>query len=399
MSASFFNTLRSLERERTVGPWVWSALLLVLGWASWVAFAQVDVYVSAQRARVEVSRSANRVSAQAEGRIAMLRCELGRVVTKGEVLAELDSGVERAQLEEAKIELAMLDKRLLALRAQITAEQERRSSRSRLDELATEQASLGVEQARVTVDHHRELARIARHLDEMQLSARVDALNADAELSGSQLKLSTAALEIQRMHAAHIYEDKSVLARVAELTRALADLEAEREVKRAACSTLEAIVERRKLTAPANGRLGNIASLQIGDVVKAGDVIATVIPNDDVRVVAEFRPDEAVGRVLPGQTARVRLHGFAWTEFGMMHAKVRHIASEPREGTVRVELALDASALPRIPLQHGLPGSVDVEVDHATPWALLLRSVGGMLVRDADAELRPGSAVASGGQR
>ncbi len=133
-----------------------------------------------------------------------------------------------------------------------------------------------------------------------------------------------------------------------------------------------------------SGRLGNIASLQVGDVVKAGDVLATVVPDEDVHIVAEFAPADAVGRILPGQPARVRLNGFSWLEFGMLEAQVRHVASEPRDGTIRVELLIGARRLARVPVQHGLPGSVDVRIDRATPWSLLLRSVGGKLLRGAD---------------
>jgi membrane fusion protein (multidrug efflux system) len=95
-----------------------------------------------------------------------------------------------------------------------------------------------------------------------------------------------------------------------------------------------------------------------------------------VHVVAEFAPSDAVGRVLPGQAARVRLSGFSWTEFGMLDAVVDQVASEPRDGTIRVELRLASTRAPAIPVQHGLPGSVEVEIERVAPWVLVLRDVG-----------------------
>ena len=151
-------------------------------------------------------------------------------------------------------------------------------------------------------------------------------------------------------------------------------------------------IERRKVRAPATGKLGNVTPLQIGDVLKASDVIAIVVPPQEVHVVAELAPSEAVGRVLPGQRARVRLDGFAWTQFGMLDATVHHVASEPHDGTVRVELVLGGD-LRRIPVQHGLPGAVDIQVESVSPWTLLLRSTGS-IVTPAPAPAPRGAPVA-----
>jgi multidrug efflux pump subunit AcrA (membrane-fusion protein) len=59
--------------------------------------------------------------------------------------------------------------------------------------------------------------------------------------------------------------------------------------------------------------------------------------------------------------------------------KAGDVAGEVRDGTVRVELAVDAQAPSAIPLQHGLPGAVEVEVGRVTPAALILRNAGCML--------------------
>jgi membrane fusion protein (multidrug efflux system) len=72
----------------------------------------------------------------------------------------------------------------------------------------------------------------------------------------------------------------------------------------------------------------------------------------------------------------MRLEGFPWAEYGALRLKVIRVASEIRDGTVRVELALDGSQPSRIPLQHGLPGIVEVEVERTTPMAVILNAAG-----------------------
>jgi membrane fusion protein (multidrug efflux system) len=52
------------------------------------------------------------------------------------------------------------------------------------------------------------------------------------------------------------------------------------------------------------------------------------------------------------------------------------VASEPQGGQVRVELSLGGAPAGRIPLEHGLPGVAEVEVERATPAELVLRAAG-----------------------
>jgi membrane fusion protein (multidrug efflux system) len=105
-----------------------------------------------------------------------------------------------------------------------------------------------------------------------------------------------------------------------------------------------------------------------------------VVPEGRLRAVADFDPEAALGRLHEGQTARMRLRGFPWTEYGTVPATVSKVASEVRDGKVRVELRIDPTTT-RIPLAHGLPGSVEVDVERTSPAELLLRSVGHVLGR------------------
>jgi hypothetical protein len=52
------------------------------------------------------------------------------------------------------------------------------------------------------------------------------------------------------------------------------------------------------------------------------------------------------------------------------------VANEVRNGQVRAELAVHPDAAPLIPLQHGLPGTIEITVDHVSPAALVLRTAG-----------------------
>lgn len=397
MTSSFHHTLRSLERPQRWGLWLSPGLALLGAWLCWMWLARVSVYASAPRARIEVSHLPSRVASESGGRIASLAraLTLGARVEQGELLLELDTSVQKAALAEQVSALATLQAKRRGIEAQLRAEQAKRRSRQRLGELAGERATLSLEQAKVSASHRQELARIAEELQKEQLNSVIDAVNAEGNLRESRIAVAERATEIARVLAEHDYEDKMDLARIAELERQLIDVDAERVATEAAITTAEALLMRLAVHAPASGTVGHIAPLQVGDILEPGQVIATVVPADEVRVVAHFPPGPAVGRILPGQLARLRLDGFSFMEFGMLEADVAVAANEPEDGLVRVELTLRDQDTRRIPLQHGLTGSVDIRIERASPWVLLSRSVGSAIgARAVDERAEPAPRLA-----
>jgi len=144
----------------------------------------------------------------------------------------------------------------------------------------------------------------------------------------------------------------------------------------ASIKRLEDEVDRRLIRAPINGRLGEVANVRVGSVVREGEKLAAVVPTGELRIVASFQPADALGRIQPGQPARLRLDGFPWTEYGSISATVTRVGSEVRDGRIRVELAVNPHSASRIPMQHGLPGTVQVQVERISPASLVLRVVG-----------------------
>jgi hypothetical protein len=98
-----------------------------------------------------------------------------------------------------------------------------------------------------------------------------------------------------------------------------------------------------------------------------------------VHVVAELAPEDALGRIWPGQPGQLRLAAFPWTQYGTVPVEVSTIAGEAKDGRVRIELAIRPGYDARIPLAHDLPGTVEIEVERLSPAALVLRAAGRFL--------------------
>jgi membrane fusion protein (multidrug efflux system) len=170
--------------------------------------------------------------------------------------------------------------------------------------------------------------------------------------------------------------DRDREVRIEGLKRERARLEAEQSTTAAAIERLEQEVERRRVRAPVAGRLGEVADRRVGSVVEERDRLGAVVPPGALRVQADFHPADGLGRIRPGQPGRLRLEGFPWTQYGTVPATVAGLAAEVTDGRLRVELDLGPDTGFPVPLQHGLPGTVEVEVERATPAALVLRAAG-----------------------
>lgn len=392
MTTPFDSTLRSLERQGRVGLGIAPTLVLLAAWCAWMIGARVDEYTTSRRARLEVSSAVSRAAASEGGRVVAIHAELGQLVSASDLLAELDDSAARARLDLERAELAAVVVRSAALHAQADTERARQRVRAKVDALASKRASLGVDRAAVAATHEGEVARIAVELEGQMLASRVEALQADRQLRESQIALSGASAELERLRAEQEYESATGRAKLEQLSQRVAELDAEAVVRRTRIAAAEAEIERRRVRAPIAGRLGSVAAIQVGDVVSAGDVIATVVPNAEVRVIAELPPERAIGRVVAGQSARVRLDGFSWLQYGTLEAAVEHVASEPHAGGIRVELVLAERPGSEVPIQHGLTGAVDIRTGRSAPWELVARHLGAKLVPVERAESGPTAA-------
>jgi multidrug resistance efflux pump len=179
------------------------------------------------------------------------------------------------------------------------------------------------------------------------------------------------------------------------LRREIAMLEGEMVSIQAVIARLEEEVEQHRIRAPVAGEIGEVAPLKAGGVVNAGEVLATLIPAGELRLVADFDPATVLGRVQPGQVGELRLDAFAWTQYGVIRARVVGVGREIRNGRVRVDLLPDVAGHANIPLQHGLPGTVEIAIERTTPALLVLRAAGRMLARPAATDPQGGAGDAA----
>lgn len=378
MASSFHRTTQSLRLDR--GIWSISAfviaLALVTAWLVWAFKAVVVRYEVSDSARLEVAAAPYPVEAQAAGRLTLSRLVLGQEVRAGDVLVELDSRSEQLALDQERVHLASLAPQLAALRSEVLSDEEGNAAEQEAAVAATNGAEAQRRQAEAQAALAEEEAARARRLRSEGLISEAEARRADAEAQSKRAAVESLKASVMRLAPELQVRSRDRDAQAAETRSDIARLEAEQAAAAAHALSLQFEIEKRRIRAPINGRLSECAALRPGAYITAGQQLGIVVPGSKLQVVAEFSPESALGKIQPGQNAIVKLDGFPWAQFGTLPARVSRVAGEIRNGKVRVELAVKTPAGSRIRPTHGLPGSVEVEVERISPALLLLRSAG-----------------------
>jgi len=387
VATTFSRTTRALRadgfRRWVVGLGVIGVLLVA--WGTWFIGARDARVEVSQTARVEVEEAARAVESTVDGRIVVSHLELGRAVALGDVMLELDAKPQELEQNEARARLDALGPETARLRDEIAAQEAALAEAARAGEAALTQARAHRREAEAASRSARQDADRLEQLHASGIVAESEYRHARSE--AEQRVAATDALEsaVGRTVGEQQAQDSERRAQIGGLERELAKLEGESRTLAATIERLGNEIERRKIHAVIAGTLADVAPVQVGSVVQPGQRLGTIVPASapTLKMVAQFRPSEALGRVHVGQPARVRLEGFPWMQYGSVAATVTQVAGEIRDGLVRVDLALAPERSSAIPLQHGLPGVVEIEIERVSPMVLALRAAGQFLTRAA----------------
>lgn len=352
------------------------ALALLGAWTTWALAAKVTRYEVSDSARLEIKGSAYPVQANAAGRLVASGLVLGKEVNAGDVLVELDSDEELLNLREQAAHLASLQPQMIALRAQMSSEGAGRSDDRKVLDFSADAARAQYQQAETQAQFAAHEADRAGRLHAEGILSDAEAERAQADARSKREAAENLRVAISRLGPEMQVHERDRDVRLKQILVEIAKLEGDAATSKASIHRLASDLDRRRILAPISGRLGECATLRPGTHISEGQQLGIILPSGRLQVVAEFDPSATLGKVRPGQRAVVRLQGFPWAQYGTIPAQVSRVADEIRDGKVRVELAVISGGHSRIPYQHGLPGSVEIEIERLSPAALVLRSAG-----------------------
>ena len=353
---------------------------------AWSFFGRLDVNAVAP-GKLEPTGRVKVIQALDPGKVAAIRVENGQLVKAGDLLIEFDPAEagadEREARESLQAGLSEIARRRLAIDAARAAQREGAESRAPLPALealaANPQGKIdwgaslpqGVqarEESVLSADLS-QLANTLRALDKQvaqkqatlqrlrmsiayqtalidTLTDRVATRQQAIDLRvGTKINLYDAKEELQRSQSSLasdqgqlIETDAAIGELQSEKTKTLSQFIAENENKaeeasrkadeaRQALAKATARLASTKLYAPIDGVVQQLSVTTFGQVVGAGQQLATVTPTDGALQVEALVANMDIGFVRVGQDVAVKLDAFPFTRFGTLHGKVVAIAA------------------------------------------------------------------------
>lgn len=359
---------------------IWVALAVIIVLITWASFAKIDQVTRAQ-ATVIASDRTQEIQATDNGVVSELLVKEGDDVKKGDLLAILEEERAKAALDNSATKVAALRARVARLEAEIFDRPLNFPEEiQKYAEYVQNQTELynrrrqAITQDVASLQKMLELAKRELAMNE-PLLAHGDVSQADV----IRLRRQVADIEAQITNKRNKYfEDAQT-----ELTKAQEELESESEQLRDRAQVLE----EKRLFAPVDGKVNNIAVTTIGGVVRSGDTIMQLLPtSSDLVVEAKVRPVD-IAYVKEGQTASVKLDAYDYSIFGAMNGEVIYISPDTlMEKTpqgdkpyyrvqIRIEGAQVAAREDEIIIKPGMTASVDIKAMERTVLSYLTKPI------------------------
>jgi HlyD family type I secretion membrane fusion protein len=202
--------------------------------------------------------------------------------------------------------------------------------------------------------------------------ARGELATLAAGIAGGQTKVKETELAILRV-------DRSFQEKVADELRAVeAELNTQREKLVGAADQSQ----RSEIRAPRRGRVLNLAVHNPGSVIRPGETVMEIVPDDDTLVIGARVAPHDIDNVLPGAAATVRLSAFNQRTTPELTGAVQRVSadlvSDPATHESYYQAVVEvppheAARLHGLALKPGMPAEVFIRTGARTPLGYLIK--------------------------
>lgn len=388
------------------------ALMSGISFLIWAALANVDIIVRTEGRIVPAGKS--QIVQHLEGGIVRrILVQEGEVVHAGQTLMELSDIQARSNLEQGQSKSAALRGREARLLAESTGagsitfpadmvDKEVRISetgafQTRLarvgeevrvlrDQTAQKRGEIAeAESRRKNLVSELEVAQQQYHVIEglrrNGAASNLELLDSQSRVQRLTSQIAEAESAIPRLRAA-MAESESRIGEVwaryrAEASSELTQVRADLDKSDLEIDSNKDRLDRNEVRAPVSGFINRLAVSTVGGVVKPGEVLMEITPDDKgVMVEARARPNDRAN-LRSGLKARVRIGAYDYATFGTLEGKVTEVSADTlvdeREGRYyRVMVKANANGNPKMATVPGMTAVADIVVGKRTVLSYLL---------------------------
>ncbi|WP_249676529.1 HlyD family type I secretion periplasmic adaptor subunit [Pseudomonas abieticivorans] len=373
---------------------VWGLMSFAAVGLLWACIGEVDVVATA-RGKVVPSGKSKLIQPNEVAVVKAIHVQDGQAVKAGDLLVELHSHITaaevsrlRSQLLAAQVDSARAKALLEAIEtdapprisAQLNASERDGAQRwldgqyteyrSALDQVAAEidkntaevrSARASVASLRLTLPIARQLAADYKILLEKAFVAKHAYLEKEQARLGQERELTTQELRVQELQAikkaaGHRYQSVK-----AQTRKAMLDLHNDADQKAASLAQELLKAEQRhrlrKLSAPVDGTVQQLAIHTPGGVVTPAQSLMVIVPRDQPLEVEVLLENKDIGFVRAGQPVEVKVETFTFTKYGVIAATVTSVSNDAIEDE---RLGLVYSARLKLGESHIRVGSRDL---------------------------------------
>lgn len=274
-------TLLTLARASVIVAGIGLAVVVPLGWGSWVAGLTNQTTDNAT-----LRADTTPVSAEVAGRITRLLVADYQAVRAGDLLMQIDPTEYQAHVDQAQAGASAARAAIHNIKSQI-----------KLQHRVIEQAEAGL--AALEADRERINSENQR---QATLKQGGWASGQKLEAAIADMKRIEATIVSQQAAIAAAREQLNVLGTEAEQARA------ELGSREAARMLAQIELDRTRITAPIDGVVG-VSAVREGQYVRAGSQLVSVVPMAELYVTANFKETQ-LAKVRPGQAVSLRVDTF-----------------------------------------------------------------------------------------
>jgi len=302
------------------------------------------------------------VQAAAEGKIDQILVRENKQVQQGELIAQIDPTRLQSQkqqllsnIEQTQKQLTQLDEQSISIQTQTAAQrslqqhtvalsqaQLKHQQRLYQQQLTTTQARVAeaeaaVELAQEELNRYRELVATGI-VSQLQLKEKIAALKSfQAKLHQAQASLDPSEGEIamaQEQIAQEIARGQTIFASLNRERQQLQErkIEAVKRLQsyREDLKQIATELENTQIRAPLAGTIQTLKPRNRGQVVRSGDEIATIAPDNYPLAIKALVSTLDIGKVEVGQTTQMRVSACPYTDFGTLEGTVARISPDTK---------------------------------------------------------------------
>lgn len=406
---------RDVQSAQTVIRLSGASLVAFLGWAALTPIHELTV----AQGSIMPEGFVQQLQHLEGGIVEKVLVDDGAQVKAGDPIIELDTVSIRAELAKAKTRMEAL--RLQSSRLAAFAEGRSAELETTIGNEALLESQMGAGQLR---DNLREARSMVLRADVEARSAELKGIESKIESTKKELALVAARASdyekgaiagfISKREAETVFREKirlegdiansraqyaTLVARITE-TRAreteqraqfasealddLSKITTERAEIASLIAQLEDRLERATLRAPINGVIQSLGARGAGRVIKPGDLVAEIVPDQQTVFAQVEIPAEKIGYIIPGMPAAVKVSAYDYARYGAVEGEVDRIAPSHTKtedkrvvfiARIKLNSAFVGSKESGRPVTPGMTVVADIRSGHKTALSYLLKPV------------------------